>query len=325
MVEVGAGAIRRSLLVFVDGVGIGAEDAARNPFLTASMPTLDRLLGGRPHEGTPSLGSAEGAAACVPLDACLGVEGLPQSGTGQAALLTGTNAPRAFGRHFGPWTPVALRPVVAAGNLLTVARADGRTVAFANAYPEELVAAADDPRPPAPLRAATVIAARGAGALVRGTPELARGSAVASEITNGGWREHLRRTEVPEIDAAAAGANLAAIAGAHDLTLFAHYSTDTAGHTGDADRAIAALERLDAFLDGLVRGSPADLRIVVASDHGNIEDLSAGHTRHPALGLVLGPGAAAFAGGLRSILDVAPAMLAELGVRPPGPRDAGPG
>jgi 2,3-bisphosphoglycerate-independent phosphoglycerate mutase len=318
-----AAAIRRSLLVFLDGVGIGADDAARNPFLTASMPTFDRLLGGRPRAGMPELGSGDGAAAWVGLDACLGVDGLPQSGTGQAALLTGTNAPRAFGRHFGPWTPVALRPAVAASNLLSLARADGRAVAFANAYPEELVAAADARRPPAPLRAATVIAARGAGALVRATPELARGNAVASEITNGGWREHLGRTEVPEIDPAAAGENLAAIAGAHDLTLFAHYATDTAGHTGDADRANAALERVDAFLDGLARASPADMRIVFASDHGNIEELSAGHTRHPALGLVLGAGAASFAGGLRSILDVAPAMLAELGVGLPRPGKAG--
>jgi hypothetical protein len=306
--------IRRSLLVFLDGVGVGEDDPRHNPFLEATLPTLDGLLGGRPTLAMPRLAGPDGRAACVPLDACLGVSGLPQSGTGQASLLTGSNAARAFGRHFGPWAPVSLRPGLAGGSLLAVARAAGRSVAFANAYPEELLAAADTPRPPAPLRAATVIAARGAGALVRMTPELARGEAVASEITNAGWREHLRRTEVPDIGPADAGAHLAAIVAAHDVTLFAHYATDAAGHARDMGRAVAALERVDAFLRGLLEATAADVRIVVAADHGNIEDVRRGHTRNPALGLVLGPGADAFAAGLASIADVAPALLAELGM-----------
>ena len=36
------------------------------------------------------------------LDAGLGVEGLPQSATGQAVLLTGVNIPAELGYHYGP-------------------------------------------------------------------------------------------------------------------------------------------------------------------------------------------------------------------------------
>jgi len=312
--------VRRALLVFLDGVGIGAPDARTNAFLRAHLPTLDRLLGGRPTLAAPG---PRRHAAATPLDACLGMPGLPQSGTGQAALLTGVNAARRFGRHFGPWTPVSLRPGVAGGSLLAVARRAGRAVAFANAYPEELLAAADRPKPPMPLRAATVIAARGAGALMRSTPELVNGQAIASEITNGGWREHLRRRAVPDIDPGTAGRNLAAIAASHELTLFAHYATDTAGHAGDMARAVSALERVDGFLEGLVAALAEDTLVIIASDHGNIEDIDAGHTRNPALGVVIGPAARVLAARMSAITDVAPTLLNALGVDPGPPEDPG--
>ena len=33
----------------------------------------------------------------------MGVPGMPQSGSGQAALLTGLNVPALIGGHYGPW------------------------------------------------------------------------------------------------------------------------------------------------------------------------------------------------------------------------------
>jgi hypothetical protein len=312
---------RRALLVFLDGVGVGPADPTANATLVAELPTLDGLLPQRPSHSAQRQTGAAGRAAAVALDAVLDTPGLPQSGTGQAALLTGVNAARRFGRHFGPWTPVSLRPLVAEESLLAVAARAGRSVAFANAYPEEIISAVGTPRPPMPLRAGPVIAALGAGLLTRSTPALERGDAIASEITNGGWREHLRRTGVPDIDAAVAGRNLARIALDHDLTLFAHYSTDKAGHAGELSAAGRSLERVDAFLGGLLAALDKSVLVVVASDHGNIEDARAGHTRNPALGLVVGDGAGALAEGLGAITDVAPALLRALGVEPSAPAE----
>ncbi|HET7322574.1 MAG TPA: hypothetical protein VFI96_08785, partial [Longimicrobiaceae bacterium] len=113
----------RLLLLFLDGVGLGEDDPGVNPFARAELPTLGALLGG--DEGM-----------MIAADARLGVPGLPQSGTGQTALLTGVNAAERMGRHFGPWVPTALREMLAAQNLLSRAAAAGRRVAFANAYPE---------------------------------------------------------------------------------------------------------------------------------------------------------------------------------------------
>jgi phosphopentomutase len=99
------------------------------------------------------------------------------------------------------------------------------------------------------------------------------------------------------------------------MTLYAHYATDTAGHERDIGRARVATERLDRFLAAVIDGLPQDLLLVVASDHGNLEDVTAGHTRNPALGLVAGSGHADLAGALNSLMDVTPTILRHLVVR----------
>lgn len=335
------------LLLFVDGVGLGDADAGCNPFLNATLPTFERLLGGQvPLRDSAPLHCPQ--ASLVAVEATLGVDGTPQSGTGQASLFTGANAVAMHGRHFGPWVPAGLQRMVREESVLAQARAAGHRVAFANAYPEEAVALVDRPRAPAPadaapvtarngrvgereeadarrdvrrrhrrgafLRAGPPLAAIGAGVLTRHTDALLRGDAVASEIVNEGWRQVLGRTGLPVISAAEAGRNLADIAAAHDLTLFAHYATDYAGHRRDMAQAVAALERLDAFLDGVVDALPDDVLLFVVSDHGNIEDTRTGHTRNPALGLVVGEGHALLSRRLRSLTDVAATVLDALAI-----------
>ncbi len=297
----------RLLFIFLDGVGIGAPDPDRNPFLTARLPTLTRLLAGRiPTLSEPHV-DADGCRA-FPLDATLDVAGLPQSGTGQISLLTGENAAKIYGRHFGPWAPVKLRPLVLEQNVLSRALRLGYSVAFANAYPEGFGQGRRDRR-----LAAIPLVARETGLMTRHAAELARGDAVASEIINTGWRRHLGHTELPEITPARAGRNLARLADQADLTFFAHYSTDQAGHKRGMGGAVESLERVDAFLGGVVDELAGDISVLIASDHGNIEDVTEGHTRNPVLGMILG-GRAGVAGPTpSSIMDVPSAILALLG------------
>jgi 2,3-bisphosphoglycerate-independent phosphoglycerate mutase len=106
---------------------------------------------------------------------------------------------------------------------------------------------------------------------------------------------------------------LARIAREADLTLFAHYDTDLAGHRQDLAEAVAALERLDAFLGGLLGALGGDTLLVVASDHGNIEDVTTGHTRNPVPVVAAGPGGRGRGRRVASIADVAPALLSTLG------------
>jgi 2,3-bisphosphoglycerate-independent phosphoglycerate mutase len=319
----------RVALVFVDGVGLGDPDPGCNPCLSAELPVLAELLDGTPliRDEAPHHAAR---ASLVGIDATLGFEGTPQSGTGQAALLTGIDAVAMHGRHFGPWVPAGLRTLVREQNVLCRARAAGCRVAFANAYPEEVLQIANDsPRLPSDqrrsrrrdrrgadyLRAGPPLAALGADVLDRHTAELERGDAVASEITNEGWREVLGRGRVPVIDAATAGANLARIVNQHDLTMFAHYATDYAGHRRNHAAAEFALRRFDTFLGGLVATVDDDVMVFVVSDHGNLEDTRVGHTRNPALGLVMGDGHALIARRLAALTDVTPTILDVLALR----------
>lgn len=303
---------RRAILVFLDGVGIGAGDTAVNPFATAHLPRIQALLGGRlpiaEHLDADGRIVSE-RAVLVAADATLAVEGLPQSGTGQTTLLTGRNGAAEYGRHFGPWVPTPLRPMLAAENLLRRAVDAGRTAAFANAYP--LSGAPADPRifrrPAGPM-----LAAQSVGALTRGAAELAEGHAVASSITNERWRERLG-SDIPDVTPEEAARTLARIAAEADVTLFAHYDTDYTGHRGAMDGAVAALERVDAFLGALADALPADTLLVVSSDHGNVEDVRGGHTINPVPVLAMGDGRELFV-NTRSLTDVAPAMLQALGI-----------
>jgi hypothetical protein len=297
----------RVLLLFLDGVGIGAPDPATNPFALAHLPVLRGWLGGR----LPLAGEAGGHDAPALLgraDATLGVAGRPQSGTGQTALLTGENAPRLFGRHFGSWVPTALRPLLVERSLFARAVAAGRSVCFANAYPLGDVERMLSRRPPAfPL------AAHAAGLLVRGAEALRAGRAVASSITHERWRERFGPDAVPEVDAAGAGEVLAGLVGDHELTVFAHYDTDIVGHMGEMPAAVAVLERVDAFLGGLLSRLPPETLVVLASDHGNVEDISTGHTLNPVPLIAAGPGRAHMVERVRDLTDVVPLLLTFLG------------
>lgn len=260
------------------------------------------MSGGR----LPTLEDPTPSASVLPLDARLDVPGTPQSGTGQAALLTGVSAEELNGGHFGPWTPVGLRPMVESRSVLRRAVEAGRSAAFANAYPRGWPGARGSRRVAGPP-----LAARGAGLLDRHEERLGEGEAVSSEIVNDGWRTHLGHAGLPDITADQAGSNLARIASNHDLTLYAHYATDTAGHRGGMHGAVHALERVDRFLRGLLSTLDPSVLLFIVSDHGNIEDVRTGHTQNPALGLVAG-NSSDQASELRDLRDVTPFVLSFL-------------
>src|SRR5687768_15992465 len=139
------------------------------------------------------------------------------------------------------------------------------------------------------------------------------GDAVASSITNDTWREHVD-PRAPRVTPGEAGRSLARISGTADLTLFAHYDTDYVDLLGDLAAAVEVLETVEAFLGGLTGALDASTLLVIASDHGNVEDATAGHTLNPTPVIALGPGSGPLARRVRALTDVAPAILQLLGV-----------
>ena len=117
--------------------------------------------------------------------------------------------------------------------------------------------------------------------------------------------------------AAAAGAQLWQIAQPYDFVLFGHWLTDVLGHEQGLAAAVAILQRFDSFLGGLVAAAGLDnTLIIVASDHGNVEDCSHGkHTTNPALALLIGAAREQYAPQIHALTDFAGVVESYLGVK----------
>lgn len=300
-------AARRALLVFVDGVGIGPRDPARNPIFHEPPAFLSELLDGR----LPSLRARDvsaSAALCLPLDACMGVPGLPQSGTGQTALYAGVNAARIVGHHFGPYVYSTLKPVLAAHSVfarLLEAGLPRTSLALANAFPRRFFEYLAGPRR---RLVAGMHAAIESGIPFRDITALQRGEAVSADITGARWKD-IGHPEAPVRGAREAGRILGRTTMRHRFTLFEYFLTDKAGHERSMKLATAALRDLDALLRGVAETiDPSTTLVAVCSDHGNMEDLSVKtHTRHPVPLLYFGCTSHAPT-ELRSLVDVTPAL-----------------
>jgi len=304
------------LVLFLDGVGLGDSDPARNPFAVAQMPSLQRMLEGKQLvAGVAPLQTGE--ATLLSLDATLGIGGSPQSASGQAALLTGTNVPARIGEHYGPKPNPPIQKILEADNLFMQARRNGRTTALLNAYPPGYFASIDSGRR---LYSAIPFAANAAGMQLMTADDLQTGRALSVDFTGEGWAAQPGFPPAPVYTPGQAGRILADLAGRFDLSWFDFWPSDYAGHKQDMAQAVSLLERFDTVLGSLVdRWSGQQRLIVIISDHGNLEDLSQrNHTRNPVPGLFIGPAGLReeFALGMRDLSDFAPAVLRLLSITP---------
>lgn len=264
-------------MLFLDGVGIGRKDPATNPLVAGHLPHLTGLLGGIPTLGKRSWQGEH--ATVLPLDATLGVPGLPQSGTGQTALFTGINAARLVGKHFGPYPYSTLRPVIEAHSVFARLVHAGRAACAANAYPQRFFDYVERRRTRVTV---TNHACLTSGIPLRRAEHLERGEAVSADITGEGWRA-LGHPTVHPIAPAEAGRRLARLTTSYDLVLFEYWKTDHEGHARTMDGAVKALRLFDDMLGGILATfDPSTTLLVMTSDHGNVEDLSTKtHTLNP--------------------------------------------
>jgi hypothetical protein len=365
------------IFIFLDGVGL-ASAGPDNPLSDADTPALRSLLGGpltieqtqarsirvrdsaltmddrrwtiddrhRPssivhhHEDRSVLFKA--------IDATLGVPGLPQSGTGQTALLAGVNAAELHGRHQPHFPPVALRSLLAERNVLRRVANRGGRATFANAFGPRYWEAVAARRI---RRSASVIAAEGAGLRFRDMDDLRVGRAVAWDVTGAALREREPGAGLPLVAPRQAGANLARLADDHDLVFYESFLPDLAGHGRLASNDYAAnkeqrtknkeqsddilpatrtppvgghrsisgqIDLAMSLLDGLIDGTLGALRrqdsLLITSDHGNVESrVAPAHTRNPVPLLVAGPAVWAFV-RVKDIVDVADAIMSAMDV-----------
>ena len=121
--------------------------------------------------------------------------------------------------------------------------------------------------------------------------DLQAGRALSPDFTGEGWSSQPDFPPSPTYSAPEAGKHLAQLSQNFTLSWFDYWLSDYAGHRGTKEQAISLLETLDGVLGGLLMewDKAGDL-IILTSDHGNLEDLSArGHTLNPVPALLIGP------------------------------------
>ena len=286
-----------ALLIFVDGLGIGTR-GAHNPLalLGAEASPLAAFVGEEP--------ALPFGGVLVPTDACLGVEGRPQSASGQTTILTGVNAPAALGYHKQGFPNEALRAIINEHSIFLQLRHAGvEPVTFANAYTPRFFEAR--PR----WVSATTTAVEAAGLPFRTLEDLRAGRAVYQDFTNrlvidAGFDARPRTPEE------AAGV-LADIVSENRFTLYEYFITDRVGHAQDGAGALRVLAQLARFVRAvLARVDLAGTTVILTSDHGNVEDLSIrNHTRNRVPTLAWGAGRGLVKESVRDLADITPAIL----------------
>lgn len=287
------------LLFFIDGLGIGRR-GPHNP--------LDNLPEATPlavfqHEAPPTF--LDGIV--VPTDPRLGIEGRPQSASGQTTILTGINAPAAVGYHKQGFPNKALLEIIGEHSIFRqLKQAHVEPITFANAYTKRFF----DERPR--WVSATTAAVEAAGLHFRTVEDVRNGRAVFMDYTN---RILIERGEDVSLRSEHEAATvLARIVSENRFTLYEYFITDKVGHAQDMPLAKSVLTSLALFIRELL--TRLDLNrttVILTSDHGNIEDLSLrNHTLHDVPTIVWGNQRAAIAARIKTLADITPAIVALL-------------
>ncbi len=290
------------IFLFIDGVGLGS-DSPSNPFYIKKYRGFSAMCGYQPF--TESAKEVrDNSFLFKPIDACLGVEGLPQSGTGQASLLSGENAAREIGKHFGPFPHSGIKHLLKEQSLFNKAQKINKSCHFINAYPEIFFRKATK----RDRWSCTTLMARSADVVLNTTEDVKNGKAITAGITQEAWRDHLN-IKVPVIEPETAANRLLKQSERFDLLLHEYYLSDKAGHSQNSKHAESVLSIYDRFLCHLIRNKSRNTTLILSSDHGNVEDLSTKtHTFNKVPLFVSGSGTELFASA-ESIIDVTPAII----------------
>ncbi len=284
------------LLFFIDGLGIG-ERAGNNPLANLeNVAPLAHFV----NEASEIIFDG----ILVPTDPRLGVEGRPQSASGQTTILTGINAPQILGVHKQGFPNQTLRDVIAEHSIfLQLKRKNIEPNVFANAYTPRFFV--EKPR----WKSATTCAVEAADLPFRRLPDLLGRCAVFHDFSNASLIE--QNLDVPLFSPSEAGAILADLTETNRFTLYEYFITDKIGHAQNFEWAKTYLPPLAAFVSEILRLVDLETTtVILTSDHGNIEDLSIRtHTLNDVPTIVWGRRKAEAAGRIKDLSDITPTIL----------------
>jgi 2,3-bisphosphoglycerate-independent phosphoglycerate mutase len=279
--------MNRLIFFFLDGVGIG-KAADSNPFYVAKTEFLPFYDGGLSlPDGTP----------VKKIDATLGVEGIPQSASGQTSLYTGENIPKILGQHKDSYPTRAMRKIIIEKNILSRLKENGLDAVFINAYPmhrdlftEEHVLMHPSGEfhfspefPPAFKRriSATSCMMLAAKQIPFDETDILAERSIFQDYSNRWLIE--KGLHVPEFTPGKAAEILFNASRRHDFILYEYFQTDLYGHRHTFDEQLQLIKNLNLLVGSLLsRLDPQTDTLLLTSDHGNLEDSTTrAHTLNP--------------------------------------------
>ncbi len=281
------------IFIFLDGVGIGEKDRTANPVYATQQQVLARLIDN----------------ARFQADASMGVEGLPQSATGQTAIFTGVNAPKVLNRHLSGQPTISLKKVIYKSNIFCELVKMGYKVTSSNVYRDEYLENMLNVKDRRHRPSVTSVMSMAAGIEFRTVDEFINENGVYHDITG----ETLKESgyEVDTVTPKRAAQNLYRLSRNYDFTLYEHFLTDIQGHKADFGEAVDLIDRLDNFFEELMKQMDFEEDVLImTSDHGNIEDVSVHtHTMNKVPVVVLGKKAENIKTEVHSLTDIMPFVL----------------
>jgi 2,3-bisphosphoglycerate-independent phosphoglycerate mutase len=290
----------KTILLFVDGLGWGPPDASTNP---------QHSYGGQyfrfPPAG-PRPVAVFGSGFAMPIDAVLGVDGIPQSATGQTTLLSGVNAQGVLGKHLTGFPNEKLRDILRRHSILKTLTDRGYAARFLNAFRPRFWELSEEKKW---TLSATTVTTLAAGLPFFTLDDVNAGCSVYQEFTNAELIS--RGFDVRPMLPAEAGSIVARQIQNYDFLLYEYFQTDKAGHSGEQKKSEVQLQMLDNFLATLLSEIMDDTLVILTSDHGNLEDATTRrHTLNPVPLMTWGNNAKKFLHGLTRLDQVAGAILA---------------
>ena len=214
------------------------------------------------------------------------------------------NAPKSIGAHKQGFPNQALLDIIRQHSVFLQLKNKGiESITFANTYTKRFF----ERRPR--WISATTAAVEAAGLRFNVVEDLRAGRAVYHDFTN---EMLIERGEVVDVRTPEeAGDVLASIVRSHTFTLYEYFITDKIGHAQDHDAARRALPMLARFIRAVLGNLDlTSTTVILTSDHGNIEDLSArNHTLNPVPTIIWGKQREVVAKRVKSLTDITPAIM----------------
>lgn len=263
--------MKKLIFIFIDGIGLGENNSRINPI----SRLFSNLLPIKTNLVSDSEKTTFDNGVFIPTDACLGIDGYPQSATGQTTIFTGVNASKKIGMHLPAFPDNVLADLIKEKSIMKILTENGVKSVSANLYTKEFFLERKKYKSNFfPASTLTVSASNSEFLFYNEYPD---NNAVSADITNHLFRKK-RNLNIDIINPENAAKNMHNLTQKNDFIFYEYFLTDVFGHKKDKLKLDECVNNLNLFVSSLWELIDREnTSILIVSDHGNAEDITVGN------------------------------------------------